>query len=122
MMLGEQGRSGRSRSLQLPVAIRSASIRVTLDRSELACLTGVLGLAVAVGWLTTAHPTLLPAWAPWEFSWTQFLAAALAVIWYGRGVVMMPAVERPSLWRQMAFLLGVGLIYAVLLTHFEYMA
>jgi putative membrane protein len=79
-------------------------------------------LALVAGWLTTTHPTLLPTWAPWKFSWTQFLAAALAVIWYTRGVVLMSAVERPALWRQVSFLLGVGSIYAVLLTHFEYMA
>src|ERR1700739_1268091 len=35
---------------------------------------------------------------------------------------MTPAHERPGAWRHASFVLGVMLIYAVLLTHFEYMA
>lgn len=65
---------------------------------------------------------MLPVWAPWEFSWTQFLAVALSLVWYARGVALAPAGERPAIWRQVAFVLGLGLIYVVLLTHFEYMA
>jgi putative membrane protein len=68
------------------------------------------------------HPALLPAWAPWEFSWTQFLAAVLALWWYARGVALTVPAERPNAWRQASFGLGVLLIYAVLLTHLEYMA
>jgi putative membrane protein len=85
-------------------------------------LLAALAAAGAVWWLCAAHPALLPGWAPWEFSWTQFLAAVLGLGWYARGVALMPADERPSVWRQSAFLVGVVLIYTVLLTHFEYMA
>jgi putative membrane protein len=75
-----------------------------------------------VFWLTASHPADLPAWAPWDFSWTQFLAAVLALGWYARGVLLLPADARPGLLRQAAFLLGLAVIYSVLLTHFEYMA
>lgn len=92
------------------------------ERSGAVWLLPVIALAALVQWLTTMHPALLPPWAPWEFSWSEFLAAVFAVIWYVRGVSLMPAAERPSPWRHCAFLLGVASIYAVLLTHFEYMA
>jgi putative membrane protein len=46
----------------------------------------------------------------------------LVLLWYFRGVALMAAPERPALWRHGAFVLGVGLLYGVLLTHFEYMA
>jgi putative membrane protein len=80
------------------------------------------GFAAALGWLCMTHPARLPVWAPWDFSWTQFLAALLGVWWYARGVALTPKSQRPGLCRQAAFGTGVVLLYAVLLTHFEYMA
>jgi putative membrane protein len=93
-----------------------------LRPGEIAGLAAALVLCVTVGWICAAYPASLPAWAPWEFSWTQFLTAILALGWYARGVALLPADERPSLWRQGAFVIGLGAIYAVLLTHFLYMA
>jgi putative membrane protein len=93
-----------------------------MARGEVAGLAAAILAAVAVWWFDTSYPSAMPAWAPWDFSFTQFLAAWLALGWYARGVLLLPADQRPGLWRQAAFLLGLGAIYAVLLTHFEYMA
>jgi putative membrane protein len=92
------------------------------DQADSIGLVAVFAAAGMMWWLCTAHPALLPVWAPWEFSWTQFLAAILGLWWYARGVALMPANERPGIWRQASFVIGVLVIYAVLLTHFEYMA
>ena len=89
---------------------------------EAAGILVVLAAAALLAWLCDTYPARLPAWAPWEFSWTQFLGAALAVWWYARGVARTPAAERPHPARQAAFGLGVASIYFVLLTHFEYAA
>lgn len=89
---------------------------------EWAGLAVALAATLALGWLCRAHPAALPVWAPWDFSATQFLAAVLALMWYARGVALSAPVARPAVWRQLCFVLGLGAIYAVLLTHFEYMA
>ncbi len=73
-------------------------------------------------WLSHEHSSLLPFWAPWEFSWVEFLAAWLTVFWYLRGIARTPAVERPSLARRLTFFAGMLAIYAVLETRFEYLA
>ena len=54
--------------------------------------------------------------------WLWFLAAALALWWYGRGLLLMPQSERPATWRTIAYFAGIIAIYAVLQTHFEYLA
>ena len=73
-------------------------------------------------WLARAHAALLPFWAPWEFSFVEFLSGWLAVWWYLRGLGLTPAAEQPSLARRISFFAGVLLIYAVLETRFEYLA
>jgi putative membrane protein len=93
-----------------------------LDRPDVVGLLVALGAGGLLSWLSASHLAALPAWMPWDFSWTEFLAAVLALWWYVRGVARTPAAEVPSMWRQAAFALGVALIYGVLLTHFEYMA
>src|SRR5271167_487118 len=67
-------------------------------------------------------PAELPVWMPWEFVWPEYLAAALALYWFARGLARMDASERPSLWRQASFVLGVILLYAVLQTRIDYYA
>jgi putative membrane protein len=93
-----------------------------IGRVELAGLLAALAAAVLLAWLSAARPADMPVWAPWDFSWTQFLAAVLALGWYARGVALADAGAAPNVWRQASFVLGVVSIYAVLLTHFEYMA
>lgn len=85
-------------------------------------LTVVLAIGAALSWLCAFHPTALPVWAPWDFSWVEFLATTLGVWWYLRGVARTTPAERPSVWRQAAYLIGIAAIYAVVQTHFDYMA
>ena len=92
------------------------------DRDDLTGLLGILALGGAVSWLCAFHPTALPFWAPWDFSWVEFLAAALGTWWYVRGVARTAVAERPAPWRQAAYLTGIAAIYAVVQTHFDYMA
>ncbi len=82
----------------------------------------IFGAAVALWWLAGEHSSLLPAFAPWDFSFVEFLSGWLAVFWYLRGLSRTPVAERPSLARQIAFFAGVLIVYAVLETRYEYLA
>ena len=62
----------------------------------------------------------MPAWLPWDFSPPEYLATALVLFWYCRGLVRTSPSERPAIWRNLVFLFGIGVIYAVLQTRFEY--
>ncbi len=72
-------------------------------------------------WLCSAHVSILPFWAPWDFSWIEFLTTWLILYWYIRGVASDPT-GRPSVARQVAFCGGVLSLYIVVETHFEYLA
>jgi putative membrane protein len=80
----------------------------------------ILALGVALWWLSADHPALMPFWGPWDFSPPEYLAAALSLYWFLRGLGRSPPEERPPLRRRAAFLIGLGLVYAVLQTRFEY--
>lgn len=82
----------------------------------------VLVVAALLALVCRQFPARLPAVAPYDFSWIEFLALALPLVWYVAGVARMEAAARPSGVRRCGFGLGVGLIYTVLLTHFDYMA
>jgi putative membrane protein len=73
-------------------------------------------------WASRYHAAAMPAWAPWEFSWSWFLATTLALWWYFRGILRLPKAERPAGWRTACYVAGVLSIYAVLQTRFEYLA
>src|SRR5581483_4948354 len=83
-------------------------------------LLGATGLAFF--WLDRSRESILPFWAPWEFSWIEFLAAWLALWWYIRGLALSRSADLPSVPRQLSFFVGIFIIYAVLETHFEYLA
>ena len=116
--------------------MRGLDVAATVDRTatESADLPHPAGLAAALiygalfaaalllWWLCRAHPALLPFWAPWDFSWIEFLTAWLAVVWYIRGLAALAPDRRPSPARRAAFLIGVLVVYAVLETRFEYFA
>jgi putative membrane protein len=101
-----------------PYAIRLARP----DRDDVVGLAALLTVGGTLTWLCADHPADLPAWAPWDFSWVEFLSAALGLWWYFRGVARIAPEDRPSLWRQMSYVAGVVAIYAVVQTHFDYLA
>jgi putative membrane protein len=80
----------------------------------------IVGLGALLWWLSADHPSLLPFWAPWDFSPPEYLLTALALFWFLRGLRLSAPAVRPPLWRRAAFLVGLGLVYAVLQTRFEY--
>lgn len=84
------------------------------------CALVLLGLAL--WWAARYRAAMMPSWAPWEFSWPWFLAAGLALGWYWRGLTRLPPAERPPAWRGLSYVAGVLAVYAVLQTHFEYLA
>ena len=100
----------------------SARLGGMVDGPELAAgaVIGCVGWVLA--WLSRDHPAALPAVAPWEFSWPEYLAAACGVWWYARGLWRTPPAHRPSWGKRFLYLAGVGLIYAVLQTRFLYLA
>jgi putative membrane protein len=93
-----------------------------VERAACAGYAAIGALGVILFWLSGHRPSLLPVWAPWSFSWTEYLATALTLLWFFRGLALAPAEARPPIWRRIAFLLGLAAIYAVLQTHFDYMA
>ena len=65
------------------------------DRDDWLGLGTVLLLGGTLSWLTLNYPTALPPWAPWDFSWVEFLATALGLWWYARGVLRSAPQSRP---------------------------
>jgi putative membrane protein len=60
---------------------------------------------------------------PWEFSPTVLLACAGAVALYLRGAHRQRVAGHPQgFWRSGAFVLGVGLVYFVMQTHYDYLS
>jgi putative membrane protein len=109
-------------SVPLNPTLAAAADRPGIGPDDVIGLTLLIVLGAILSWLCEEHPALLPVWAPWDFSWSEFLAAALGLWWYGRGVARCPVHARPAVWRQASFVLGVVAIYAVVQTRFDYMA
>ncbi|MGH8269773.1 MAG: cytochrome c oxidase assembly protein [Steroidobacteraceae bacterium] len=60
---------------------------------------------------------------PWQFSPTIFVACALAVTLYVRGMATLKHGTRPvGFWRAFTFFLGVALSYAMLQTYVDYLS
>jgi putative membrane protein len=91
-------------------------------RGGRAAYAAILGLGTVLFWLSQDHPSRLPVWAPWDFSPPEYLATALTLLWFYRGLERSPPPARPPVWRRAAFLCGVVLIYGVLQTRFDYWA
>ncbi|HUB49020.1 MAG TPA: cytochrome c oxidase assembly protein [Acetobacteraceae bacterium] len=109
-------------SVPLNPTLAAAADRPGIGPDDVIGLTLLIVLGAILSWLCEEHPALLPVWAPWDYSWSEFLAAALGLWWYGRGVARCPVHARPAVWRQASFVLGVVAIYAVVQTRFDYMA
>ena len=85
-------------------------------------IVALLAAALLLWWLCNWHPSFLPFWAPWEFSWAQFLTVWLTAWWYVRGLLLTAAEDRPSIARRLSFLAGMLVVYAMVQTRFEYLA
>ena len=96
--------------------------RLAVDKVKAISLTLIITFGGILAWLCTFYPAFLPFWAPWDFSWVEYLAVVLSVWWFLRGVRGSSSEERLPLWRRISFLLGLLAIYSVLQTHFDYMA
>jgi len=59
---------------------------------------------------------------PWEFSPAALALCAGAVGLYAAGLARTPRASRPGAARPLAFLLGWGLVYAVMQTRFDYLS
>jgi putative membrane protein len=59
---------------------------------------------------------------PWEFSPLAFVLCGGGVAAYVAGLRRMPRAERPGAWRRIAFFTGVGLVWIVMQTRFDYYA
>jgi putative membrane protein len=82
----------------------------------------IAALGVVLYILCRDYPAELPPWMPWEFVWWEYLACALALYWFFRGLARLPREERPALWRVVSYVLGVLSIYVVLQTRLDYYA
>lgn len=82
----------------------------------------IVATSLGLWWLSTYHAAAMPAWAPWDFSFSWFYATAFPLLWYLRGLGRLSAGSKPSLWRIGAFVSGTAIIYAVLQSRLEYLA
>jgi putative membrane protein len=98
------------------------STRVGSESTNGIVVLALIAAALLLWWLCRWHPSILPFWAPWEFSWVQFLTIWLTAWWYLRGVAVTPAAERPSIAQILFFLVGLSVVYAMVQTRFEYVA
>ncbi len=95
---------------------RQANVREWLAYGALLLVGGGLDFAV------TQYPADMPFWMPWDFSWPVFLVTSLSLGWFALGLARLPKPERPPLWRNLSFVLGVLLTYAALQTHYDYLS
>jgi putative membrane protein len=106
--------------LRPPARGRAALPKSGSTAADRAAHAGILALGLLLFWLSANHPSLMPVWAPWDFSAPEYLLTALVLLWFLRGLGVSPAEARPPFWRRAAFLAGLTLTYAVLQTRFEY--
>ncbi len=82
----------------------------------------ILLLGIALDLACRLIPADLPMIAPFTFNIPIYLGCTLAPLWYWRGYRATSLIDRPALWRPIAFYAGVALIYIALQTRFEYAA
>jgi putative membrane protein len=96
------------------------SLRLSAGRLPSASTSAILTFGAVLWWFSSNRPALMPIWGPWDFSPVVYLTTAFALLWYQRGVKALPIEQRPAIWRQVVFVLGIVLVYSVLQTRFEY--
>jgi putative membrane protein len=82
----------------------------------------ILLAGITLDLLCRFFPADLPYIFPFIFNAPEFFGTAFLLLWYFRGMARLPAAERPGRVRQSFFLVGIGLIYFVLQTHYEYIS
>lgn len=82
----------------------------------------LLALGAVLDLVVRFAPAHLPVWLPWEFSWPIYLATALILAWFVRGLSIMRKDQRPPVWRLACFVLGVASFWIVLQTRIDYYA
>lgn len=92
------------------------------DRSAWLLFAAVLIIGGVLDIVCARYPADLPAFFPWEFSWPVYLATILTLAWFFRGLERLEPSRRPAGWRSALFLIGLIGNYAVLQTHFDYLA
>ena len=83
---------------------------------------GLLALGAVLYTVCRLYPADLPFWLPWEFSWPIYLATALVLAWFVRGLKILSKDRHPPPWRLICFVLGVLSFYIVLQTRIDYYA
>ncbi len=91
-------------------------------RGPKAQLAAILALGALLYGVSEFHPSAMPAWGPWDFSWLEYLATVLVVVWFFGGLARTPVRARLPAGRRLAFLLGMAALYGVTQTRFDYMA
>lgn len=89
------------------------------DWADRATYGAIFVLGAILFWMSHSHPSLMPFWAPWDFSLSIYLATALTFYWFWRGLALSPHEAQPPIWRRIAFLLGVLLVLNFLRLHEE---
>jgi putative membrane protein len=82
----------------------------------------ILALGAVLYLVCRLFPADLPFWLPWEFSWPEYLATALTLLWFARGLQLLPKDQHPPLWRSACFVAGVLSFWIVLQTRIDYYA
>ena len=100
-------------SAHLNPAFRRSVHGLPIDLSEAIGLTLIVAFGSILSWLCAEHPARLPFWAPWDFSWVEYLSVVLSLWWFLRGIRCSSVEERPPLWRLLSFFLGLLAIYSV---------
>ena len=82
----------------------------------------LLALGAVLYLVCALYPAYLPFFMPWEFSWPIYLATALTLVWFFRGLKTLPKADHPPLWRSICFVAGVASFWIVLETRIDYYA
>jgi putative membrane protein len=82
----------------------------------------LLALGAVLYLVCALYPAYLPFWLPWEFSWPIYLATALTLAWFVRGLNILLKDRHPPLWRLICFVAGVASFWIVLQTRIDYYA
>ena len=69
-------------------SLRSFATQLTTGYADRAAYLAIFALGALLFWLSADHPALMPVWAPWDFSIPIYLATALTLLWYFRGLAL----------------------------------